>query len=59
MGRFPKTRTTFLEALGEVAIDFDFTPPELSNATKKDVADEASQKMKDLTVTNDSIGALL
>lgn len=29
MGKFPGTKTTYLEALGETAVDFDFAPPEL------------------------------
>lgn len=31
MGKFPGTKTTYLEALGETAVDFDFAPPELKS----------------------------
>ena len=36
MGKFPKTKITFLEALGDIAIDFDFAPPQLSKSYDKE-----------------------
>lgn len=40
MGKFPGTKTTYLEALGETVIDFDFAPPEYKD--KKKLNNESS-----------------
>lgn len=39
MGKFPGTKTTYLEALGDTVIDFDFAPPEYKE--NKKVVDES------------------
>ncbi|KRT85669.1 hypothetical protein AMK59_2103, partial [Oryctes borbonicus] len=62
MGRFPATKISFLEAFGDVAVDFDFAPPELRTSERlaeKIVAKKAPQSndstitesLKDLSIT--------
>lgn len=59
MGRFPKTKVSFLEAFGDVAVDFDFAPPELQPGEQfvekslktVDSENTISEKLEDLSIT--------
>ncbi|KAI4454450.1 nucleoporin nup84-related [Holotrichia oblita] len=59
MGRFPKTKISFLEAFGDVAVDFDFAPPELQpgepfvekGSKTIDNENTISEKLEDLSIT--------
>lgn len=61
MARFPKTKTPFLEALGETAVDFDFAPPEwqgIETVTEKTATNTVKdttveEKTKDFSITCD------